>query len=86
MAKKFKISFKHEKVFIDPNLLFQHLAAIGKNSKVSLEHQFKFELSPFLAALAKCSTEMHSLDKSKLVESLNKFPNLSNIIVNNETQ
>ena len=61
MATKSKISSKHEEVFIDPNLLFQHLTAIGKNSKVSLEHLTKFELRPFPAALVKSPTEMHSL-------------------------
>ena len=62
MATKFKISSKHEEVFIDPNLLFQCLTAIRKNSKVSLDNLFKFEWSLFPAALAKSPTEMHSPD------------------------
>ena len=66
METKFKISSKHEKVFIDPNLLFQCLTEIGKNSKVSLEHLLKFVLSPFPAVSAKSPTEMHSPDKSLL--------------------
>ena len=45
MATKFKISSKREEVFIDPNLLFQRVTTIEKNSKVSLKHLFKFELS-----------------------------------------
>ena len=79
MATKFKISSKHEEVFIDPNLLFQRLTAIGNNSKVSLEHLINFELSPFSATLARSLTEMHSPDKSKLVESLKKLSNPPNI-------
>ena len=86
ITTKFKISLKHDEIFIDPNLLFQRLTAIGKNSKVSLEHLFKFELSPFPAALGKSPTEMHSPDTPKLVESLKKFSNPPNIIVNNVTQ
>lgn len=73
-------------VFIDPNLPFQLFTAIEKNSKVSLEHLFKLKLSPFSAALAKSFTEIQSPDKPKLVESLKKFSNPPNIIVNNENQ
>ena len=47
MVTKFKISAKYEEVFIDQNLLFQRLTPIEKNSQVSLENLFKFELSPF---------------------------------------
>ena len=75
MATKFKVSSEHEKVFIDPNLLFQRLTAMKKNRKVSLEHLFKFELSPFPAALTKSPAEMHSSDKK----------NAPNIIVNSRT-
>ena len=86
MATKFKISSKREKVFIHPNLLFQHVTAIGKNSKFSLEHLFRFQLSPFPAAIAKSPTTMHSPDKGKVVQSLRKFSNLPNIVVNNKNQ
>ena len=87
MTTKLKISSKHhEEVLIDPNLLFQRLTSIGKNNKVTLEHLFKFELSPFPATLAKSPTETHSPDKTKLVKSLKKSSNPPNIIVNNKTQ
>ena len=56
IATNFKTSSKHEEVFIDPNLLFQRLTAIGKNSKASQEHLFEFKLSPFTAPLAKSPT------------------------------
>ena len=62
MAIKFKIQSKRERVFIHPNLLFQRVTAIGKNSKVSMEHLFRFELSPFQAAIAKSHTKVHSPD------------------------
>ena len=77
MAIKFKISSKHEEVFIDPNftqvlidpnLLFPRLTATGKNSMVSLEHQLKFKLSPFPATLAKSPTEMHLLINHNLLK------------------
>ena len=86
MATNFKTSSKHEEVFIDPNLLFQRLTAIGKNSKASLEHLFKFKLSPFTAPLAKSPTAMHSPDKPTPVESLRKCPNPQNNVVNKGIQ
>ena len=86
MATNFKPSSKLEEVFIDPNLLFQCLTAIGKNSKASLEHLFKFKLSPFTAPLAKSPITMHSPDKPKPVESLRKCSNPQNNVVNKGTQ
>ena len=50
------------------------------------EDLFKFELSPFPAALAKYPTEMHSPHKPKPNERSKKFSNHPNIIVNKETQ
>ena len=86
MATKFKILAKYEEVLIDQNLLFQRLTAIEKNRQVNLENLFKFELSPFPLALVKSPTKMHFPDKPKPVESLKKFSNPPNIIVNNESQ
>ena len=80
------MSSKHKEVFIDPNLLLQHLTAIGKESKISLEHLFKFKLIQFSAALAKSTTEIYSPDKPRLVESLKIFSNPPNVAANNKTQ
>ena len=74
LAHKLNITSKSgEPVGINHNLLFQRLTAIATNSKTDLEHVFSFELCPYSASLGKSPMEMHSANKPKLVESLEKF-------------
>ena len=86
MAKHSKCHLNIKKCLLTQIYYFSVSLQLERKARSAWKHLFKFKLIQFSAALAKSTTEIHSPDKPRLVESLKIFSNPPNVAANNKTQ
>ena len=86
LAVKNSMKIKDEIIQINPNLMFQRLAAIASKSEDSLSNALKFELCTYPTALFDSVDVMKVPKKTQLTDALTSLVKDHSIILNEEVQ